>query len=115
MISEKNYKQQILRPILKNRPQFESKVEKRYSDINKKIREIIGKCGQEPRNPPLNPAHYSWYIQNNEPPRGAISIDFSASLEMTNRVLLELYRLTKVFSAVGGPSTMPAFETGVCD
>jgi hypothetical protein len=37
-------------------PQFESRVEKRYSDINKKIEEIVGKCGQDPLNPPPNPA-----------------------------------------------------------
>jgi len=37
-------------------PQSERRVDKRYSDINEKIEEIVSKCGQDPRNPPPNPA-----------------------------------------------------------
>lgn len=47
---------EIQRFLITHVPEFESKVGKKYSDINKKIEEIVGKCGQHPLNPPLNPA-----------------------------------------------------------
>ncbi len=47
---------EIHRFLITHAPQFEDRVKKNYSDINKKIQEIVGKCGQDPLNPPPNPA-----------------------------------------------------------
>lgn len=44
---------EIKRFLTYHAPRYESRVKKSYSDINKKIDEIVGKCGQGPH--PLNP------------------------------------------------------------
>jgi hypothetical protein len=46
---------EILRFLSTHVPPYESKVKKEYSNINEKILEIVGKCEQNPLNPPPIP------------------------------------------------------------
>ena len=47
---------EIQRFLITHIPQFEGRIKKRDSDINEKIEEIVGKCGQHPLNSPHNPS-----------------------------------------------------------